>query len=172
MGGLGSQPMTGWVVAVAQWNMEDRARSHLEQQNFSCYFPKFKDVSYSSGRRTEHERHLFGRYFFVKMVDEWRKISGTRGVVDLLCHGENPSVVPDAVIDEIRCREVNGFVDVPQARKNYLFKGQSVRVGHGLLVNHIGIYRGMTRRGREMAALSFFGNVRHVELAAGTLVAA
>lgn len=165
--------MAGWVVAVSHWNQESEAGSRLEQQGFQCYFPKFIDVVVVRGRRTEREQLLFGRYFFVNFIDTmWRSILGTRGVSDLLRHGEAPSVLRDTVIDEIRGRERNGYVIVPPHVKKSLHKGQAVRVKIGPLVDKIGIYQGMTRRGREIAALSFLGKMTRVELAAGSLVAA
>jgi transcriptional antiterminator RfaH len=158
-----------WLVATASWNGETAARENLEDQGFCPYFPKFRERRVVRGRWTDVERPLFGRYFFIHFVDRWRSILGTRGVSGLFLCGDSPSKVRDEIIDEIRGREVKGYVPVTVET---LRVGQAVRVGSGSFEGHLGIYQGMSNRDREIVLLSLLGRQCKVHLAAGSLVAA
>lgn len=159
-----------WVVATSQWKMERLARGNLASQGFTSYFPKFKETAVVNGHKIVRDGLLFGRYFFVSFLDSWRSITGTRGVASLLmATPETPSRVPDSVVNEIRSREVDGFVMLGMDRFR---KGQRVRVLSGQFENQFGIYDGMGRKDREIAFLNVFGRLTRVELAASDLVAA
>jgi len=155
---------------MAQFNAERRAEENLISQGFDCYFPKLKEIIVVCGRKVEREALLFGRYFFVSMLDTWRSISGTRGVTGMLMMGDRPSVVTDEKIDEIRGRETNGFIVMEPPQK--LRRGQHVRVESGPFYGLTGVYAGMSRGDREIALLNFVSGKIRVEFAVGSLVAA
>src|SRR5215467_4854786 len=72
---------------------------------------------------------LFPGYVFVRLVDRWYSIATLPGVIRLLMAGDRPARIADEIIQQIRSRERNGLVKLPQAPR--LRRGQPVRVVRG-----------------------------------------
>ena len=102
-----------WFVAHTQPNAEAKAVANLNRQGFEAYFPRYL-------KRRRHARKvdtvaapLFPRYVFVAVdisAQRWRSIYSTVGVARLVCNGDEPAAVPDAVVAVLREREDNGFI--------------------------------------------------------------
>ena len=75
--------------------------------------------------------------------------------------GDSPAKVPDAVIDEIRSRERNGVVELPQPPSDFR-PGQQVRIVHGVLARKLAIYSGMKSSERVEILLAMLGAQQRV----------
>jgi transcription antitermination factor NusG len=74
-----------------------------------------------------------------------------------------PARVPDAVVNEIRSRERNGFVELP---KVYGLKpGMRVKVLQGPLQDQIGLRAALRPHERVLVLLQLLGSQQRVELA-------
>ncbi len=103
-----------WFVAHTQPSAEAKAVANLKRQGFDVYCPRYL-------KRRRHARKvetvaapLFPRYVFVAVdlaAQRWRSIYSTVGVARLVCNGDDPAAVPDAVIAALRGREdASGFI--------------------------------------------------------------
>jgi transcriptional antiterminator RfaH len=60
---------------------------------------------------------LFSGYFFCRIVDRWRSINSTLGVLGLLRTGDCPARCPDHEIDSLKAMiDGHGFIKLPEAR--------------------------------------------------------
>jgi transcriptional antiterminator RfaH len=120
-------------------------------------------------RRSHHGRKiiatpaLFPGYLFVWVVRGWWDARWSPGVVRLIMDGVLPARVPDAVINEIRSRERNGFVVLPKSRG--FVPGMRVRVIGGPLQNQIGLLGALRPHERVLVLLHLLGGQQRVELA-------
>jgi transcriptional antiterminator RfaH len=154
----GSRHLAYWAVARTQGQREQAALLHLERQQFEVYLPLIKTM-----RRIKGEP-LFPGYIFVRVVDRWYSIMNTIGITHLLRSGEQPACCPDAVIDDIRKREVMGYVELPKPPKRFQH-GQRVRIVRGPFEGHFGLYDGQAPRERCFVLLSLLGSQTRAELA-------
>ena len=158
-----------WLVATSENGKQATARSFLLEQGFVVYFPRFRERRFYRGHKQFVESYLFGRYFFVLFVPVWHVIRTTCGVDDVFSNDEQPALLRDDVIAEIRSREdSDGVITI---RKGFR-QGQRVRVKQGPLAGLIGTFERMTTRDREVAFFSILGQLTRVELAAGSLAIA
>lgn len=158
--------MTDWSVAVIQNGKRDVARDSLKSQGFGYYFPEFLEKRVCRGRRVEAPTPLFGSYAFVELSRRWRSLLGTRGIARIFMSGDEPARVRESVIDEIKSREIGGYVIVKPREK--IRVNDRVVVTRGLFASQVGVYQGMKNLSREIALVSFLG-LSKVELSAGDL---
>jgi transcription antitermination factor NusG len=76
--------------------------------------------------------------------------------------GDVPAQLPEAVMAEIRRREVGGFIKLPTPPQ--LRKGQHVRVIRGSFEGLFAIHQGMSSRERVWVLLNLMGQQVPVEL--------
>ena len=166
--------MTAWYVVHTHAQAEHKARQHLERQGFEVYLPVH-------AKRRSHARKvetvaapLFPRYLFVRLAPEtprWRAIQSTIGVSHLVCSGESPARLADAIVDAIRAREdTSGLVcvDLPPQ----FCKGQRIQLVSGTFADHFGLFQGMAAHERVMVLLSLLGRDVVVRVPAETVAAA
>ena len=96
---------------------------------------------------------LFPGYLFARCTPQWAIIRRTPGVLRVLVDGETPSKVPDAVIAELRRREHNGLVRLPEP----LRPGVRVRVSKGPLFGLEGLVLGLRPNQRIEILLGLLG---------------
>jgi len=152
-------PGQRWYVAFTQSNAELRAAAHLRNQDFPAYVPRFLKRR-RAGRRVEHvPAALFPRYvFFGADLDRqrWRSVNGTIGVSHLVCHGERPTAIDQAILSTIAAREdEHGLVHLAPART--FRPGQAVRVTEGIFADHLGLYEGLGDQDRVRILLDLLG---------------
>jgi transcription antitermination factor NusG len=149
-----------WAIAVAQTNREDFVQSLLKREGFEVYWPKIKTES----KRTAG---LFPGYLMVRVVVRWYPIRWCPGVIKVLMTGERPSKLADVIVDEIRGREVKGFVRLPKPAT--LERGQKVRVMRGTFAGRVALYEGMAGPQRERVLLDLLGQSVAVTLPADNI---
>jgi transcriptional antiterminator RfaH len=113
---------------------------------------------------------LFAGYFFCRIVDRWRAINTTFGVLCLVRTGDCPARCPDHEIDSLKSMtDARGYVRLPGApaapagRK--IATGAKVKITAGPFGGMAGLYAGQTSRERELVLLNVLGGQRPVSIA-------
>ena len=94
---------------------------------------------------------------------------GVPGVIRFVMDGAAPARVPDAVIDDIRAREVPGLVELPKPPLAQF--GDAVRILRGPFEGRLALYCGMKPRARVEVLLSLLGSRQRMTLAADAVEA-
>jgi transcriptional antiterminator RfaH len=127
-------PRMYWTVAQVKTLRERFAQSHLERLGFPVYLPRIVESRRNHSRRVDVVAPLFPGYCFFEISLQWAAARSCPGVVRLVMDGMSPAKVPDAVLAEIRAREVRGLVELPKRR---LMAGDRVRILAGPFRDHI-----------------------------------
>jgi transcriptional antiterminator RfaH len=155
-----------WYVVQTRAHEEPKAEWNLQQQGFDTYTPRLRKTRRHARRVDVVPAPLFPRYMFVGMdpaSQRWRAINSTFGVSRLVRHGELPTAVPDAVIDELRSFEdEDGFVRLPLPPG--LRPGDMVRVTEGAFTSCLGLFEGMSDGDRVTILLDILGRKTRVVL--------
>ena len=106
-----------WCAAQLQPSRTVVALHFLEQAGFEVYHPRLRERRLSHGRRIETTPSLFPGYAFVWIELQWHAARWAPGVVRLIMDGVAPAVVPAAVIDGLKAREINGAIELPKPPK-------------------------------------------------------
>jgi transcriptional antiterminator RfaH len=163
-----------WYAVQTHPHAETKATAHLERQGYAVYLPRYL-------KRRRHARRveivpapLFPSYLFVRIdmfAQRWRSIQSTIGVARLVCSGDEPAVLPAAVIDELQNRHDDaGFVqfDLRPAFE----PGDKIRVVDGAFGTCLGLYEGMADRERVAILLDLLGRKVRVVLDRDAIAAA
>jgi transcriptional antiterminator RfaH len=150
--------MSYWAAAQLQPQRDGLALHFLEQAGFETYAPRLREPRTVQGRRVVRTPLLFPGYLFVLIELQWHRARWSPGVVRLIMDGAGPAVVPAAVIDGLKAREVGGLIELPKPPR--LKPGDRVRVLHGPLAGHVGLYAGMKPRQRVEVLLALLGGQR------------
>lgn len=157
-----------WAVCVSKPNHEAIAAVNLQRQGFDYYYPRFKSQKRPSDSPVI--RPLFPRYLFVHIEDQWRSITGTRGISYVLLGEEGPLTVSDAIIKGIKGREVGGLYQlIPPPRFQ---PGDVVKSTEGPLLGLPLIYEGMAGHERCKVLTELLGQKVKVTIEEKLLVAA
>jgi transcription antitermination factor NusG len=117
---------------------------------------------------------LFSGYFFCRIVDRWRSINSTFGVLCLVRIGDCPARCPDREIEALKAMVVGGFVRLPEAPpppvRRQIAVGARVRIASGFFGGMSGLYAGQSTRERELVLLNVLGGQRPVAIAANLVV--
>src|SRR5215471_17154229 len=139
-------PEQRWYVVQTQPHAETRAVAHLMRQGFETYLPRYLKRRRHARRVETVAAPLFPRYLFVAVdmaTQRWRSIQSTIGVTRLVCNGENPAAVPDAVLEHLRSNEDEcGFVRL-DTRPRFA-RGEKVRVLDGVFEATVGLFEAVT----------------------------
>lgn len=150
-----------WVVARTQPRRERWAEKNIQRQGATPYTPRYAELGPSPtlrGRLVLRELPLFPSYIFVALPDErWRFLLGTFGLMGLITSGDKPIFVPEAIIAELRSREVEGVVHLPSLAPKKFSNGEKVRLSHGPFEGRVGIYQEHTAAQREHVLLEVLG---------------
>ena len=118
---------------------------------------------------------LFSGYFFFRIIDRWRSINSTFGVLCLVRVGDCPARCPDREIDSLKAMiDGHGFVRLPEGRgspvKRKIAIGAKVKVTAGPFGGMAGLYAGQSTRERELVLLNLLARQTPVTIAAGLVV--
>lgn len=147
-----------WAVARTKSGCEDIAAENLKNQSIPHYLPKFVD------QRTQRKRILFPNYIFVSIVDEWRRVRSTRGILDFLMAGDAPGQIQAHEMRNMKSREIEAGLLVLEPYK----QDQPVIVKRGPAKDQLAVFDGMTSAERCRVLLGWL----KVELPVRDLVAA
>jgi transcriptional antiterminator RfaH len=156
--------MSYWACAQLETRRECTALHFLGLNGFTTYCPRMRTERPS--RVKERSTWLFPGYAFVWIELQWHAARWAPGVIRLVMSGgTSPARVPMRVIDDLKARERNGFVVLPQERG--LQRGDRVRILRGPFADHVALYDGQTAAERVAVLLMMLGSQRRVELPSG-----
>jgi transcriptional antiterminator RfaH len=168
--------MTGprWYVVQTQVNCEAKAAENLRRQGYEAYMPRYLKRRRHARKVDFAAKPLFPRYMFVAIdmaTQRWRSIQSTFGVSRLVTHGDEPAVLPEAVVGALKAREDDrGFIKL-DARPAFA-PGDKVRVLAGAFMDNAGLFNGMADHDRVSILLDMLGRKVRVMLDADLVVAA
>ena len=153
----------GCAVVLTLPNRERTTAERISHLGFETWLPL---INVTRAGRVCCEP-LFPRYLFVWIVDAWRAVKNTVGVVDVLRNGEFPGFVPDHTpqrtgILDLRARERNGVI-VLESKQRFV-SGERVRVETGVMSGQTGLFWGMTGAERCRVLFDMMGQLAPVEV--------
>lgn len=134
--------MDCWYAVYCKPRQELVAQENLLRQGYHVYLPRIQIRKRLRGKWVEVVEALFPRYIFIR-IDSERCSTGpvrsTRGAVDLVCFGGQPSVIPDEMMEALFHREdtVSGF---HRDSRPLFSAGATVRMVDGPLAGMEGIF--------------------------------
>ena len=152
-----------WACARLEPHRERLALHCLGLAGFETYLPRIRERRRSHGRWIKIRAPLFPGYCFLTVEAQWHAARWSVGVIGLIMDGIRPAKVPDAVITEIRGREVGGLIDLPKPPP--LRRGARVRILRGPFTDHLAIFADMRPRERVEILLQLLGGQQKVMLA-------
>src|SRR5262245_59928830 len=152
--------MSFWACAQLHPQRERLALHCLTLAGYATYLPRLRERRMAYGRRVEVSPPLFPGYLFFRVDLQWHKARWSPGVVRLIMAGIAPAVVPAAVIDGLKAREVGGLIDLPKPPR--FRPGDQVRVLHGPAIGLVGLFVGMRPRQRVEVLLAILGGQRTI----------
>jgi transcriptional antiterminator RfaH len=110
---------------------------------------------------------LFRGYFFCRIVDRWRSINSTFGVLCLVRVGDCPARCPDREIAALKSMiDGHGYIKLPEVPANPIRRqiaiGAKVRIAAGPFGGMNGLYADMSTKDREKILLNLLGSQRLV----------
>jgi transcriptional antiterminator RfaH len=165
---------SSWHVVQVHPHAEAKAQRHLARQGFATYLPRYLKRRRHARRTETVAAPLYPSYLFVTfnpLIHRWRSIHSTIGVARLVCNGDVPAAVDDAIIYGLKSREdAEGFIQL--ARRPQFVAGDKVRINDGLFCNCLGLFEGMGARERVAVLLELLGRKVRVVLDEELVVAA
>jgi transcriptional antiterminator RfaH len=159
--------MSFWGVVRSLPRREAFAAERLDAGGFEVFLPLVPTKRASVP--------LFPGYMFVLIVDRWRAISSTIGVLCLVRTGDCPARCPDREIDALKAMiDGHGFVRLPERRgspvKRKIAIGAEVRITAGPFGGMRGLYDGQSTKERDRILLSLLGAQRPVLIPSNLVV--
>jgi transcriptional antiterminator RfaH len=120
---------------------------------------------------------LFASYFFCRIVEQWRPINSTFGVLCLVRTGDCPAKCPDREIASLKAMtDAHGYIRLPEApamrARQKIAIGAKVRITAGPFGGMSWLYAGQSTRERELVLLNVLGGHRPVAIAGNLVVPA
>jgi transcriptional antiterminator RfaH len=156
--------MASWVVVRTKSAAEGIAGANLIRQGFVPYVPRISETVLSrvAGKfqKLLITKPLFPGLIFVRIEQRWRSIISTYGTNGIVMVGEQPAIVRDQVIADLKRREDrDGMVKLPRPTSR-LKPNQKVSIMSGVFAGKQGIYQGMESSKRSWVLLEFIGGKR------------
>lgn len=151
--------MQQWHVLYTQPKKELIVNNQLEQRNLEVYFPVLQyDRGYRRGIRLEP---FFPNYLFVRvdlLLDEATGLRWMPGVRGIVVTGDEPAVVPEAVIETLHNR-LDALEKRVLRKSDSLFApGQKVRIVDGPFKGFEAVFQaGLNGHDRVQVLLEFLG---------------
>ena len=164
--------MPYWAVARTAPHHERLAVESVALAGFETFVPRIRVKVGAQWRTTP----LFGCYFFVRVVDRWRILERTIGVLNVVKFGASPARCPDEEIAALLSRaDPDGVIRLSArppstSSKRVLTPGAAVTIADGPFRGLTGIYAGMSASERELVLINILGASRPVEIAARLVV--
>lgn len=150
-----------WIVARTHPKKEHWAAQNVENQGYQTKIFEY----YDHDRR--RRQVLFPGFIFIKTPGPWYFLNGTRGVRGPLMTGDQPSKMPQRLMDEIVQREKDGLVQLP--RSSQFEKGMRVRVRYGTFGGLEALYQKQHSQHRSQILVELLGRQAQIEVDTRTL---
>lgn len=163
-----------WHVVQVHPHAEAKAQIHLVRQGFATYLPRYLKRRRHARRTETVPTPLYPSYLFASFdpaVQRWRSIHSTVGVARLVCNGDVPATIDEAIIRGLKGREsADGFIQLE--RRVQFAAGDKVRVREGVFCDCLGLFEGLSDRERVAILLDLLGRKVRVVLDEDCVVAA
>jgi len=163
-----------WHVVQVHLHAESKAQMHLARQGFETYLPRYLKRRRHARRTETAAAALYPSYLFVRFnssIHRWRSIHSTIGVVRLVCNGDVPAPLDQAIIENLKSREnAQGFIQLERRPK--FARHDKVRVSDGVFADCLGLVEGVSDRDRVVILLNMLGRKVRVLLDEELVVAA
>ena len=161
--------MPFWGVVRSQPKREAFAAERLADGGFETFLPAIQTKRAS--------QPLFAGYLFVLIIDRWRAINSTLGVLALVRTGDCPARCPDREIASLKAMvDGHGYIRLPEGpgapTERKIAIGAKVRITAGPFGGMSGLYAGQSTRERELVLLNVLGGQRPVSIAGGLVAPA
>jgi transcriptional antiterminator RfaH len=158
-------PEPFWSVCRTLHLRESFAAERLRERGYATFLPHL--------RRDKRITPLFNGYLFVAIVDRWREIDSTLGVLRLVRFGDCPARVPEREIAALRARlDADGFIVLPpppSARRRVYAKGTKLKILGGPFASFNAIHSGMSVKEREIVLIVMLGGQQTIAVPAHQL---
>jgi transcriptional antiterminator RfaH len=162
--------MAYWAAARLQPRHEALALHCLGLAGYETYLPRLRERRVSRGRRITVTPPLFPGYCFILIRLQWHTARWAPGVATIIRDGESPAKVPNAVIEEIKSREVGGLINLPRPPSvPGLRPGAQVKVLSGPFRGFVTTLVGLRPRQRLEVLLALLGGQQRVTLSKGSI---
>jgi transcriptional antiterminator RfaH len=156
-----------WGVVRSLPRREAFAAERLEAGGFETFLPLIQTKRASAP--------LFSSYFFVRIVEQWRTINTTLGVLCLVRAGDYPARCPDREVDSLKAMiDRHGFVRLPDRAatppRRVICKGEKVKIIGGLFQGVHALHTGMSAAEKEILLISMLGAQRRIGVPAHLVV--
>ena len=153
-----------WGVVRSLPRREAFAAERVGALGFEVFLPRVQ-----TKRASEP---LFRGYFFTRIVEQWRAINTTLGVLCLVRTGDCPTRCPDNEIERLKSMiDGHGYIRLPDRPstpvKRTIAIGSKVKITGGPFGGMSGLYAGQSTRERELVLLNVLGSQRPVAISAG-----
>jgi transcriptional antiterminator RfaH len=100
------QPLQSqWYVVRAKPRQELRALANLKNQQIEAFMPQLTVTKIRRGKRTQVVEPMFPGYLFIELdhyQTSYYKVRSTYGVAKILTFGEQPAIMPPALIADLQ----------------------------------------------------------------------
>jgi transcriptional antiterminator RfaH len=170
--------MPFWAVARTLAHRETFAAERVGEAGFEVFAPRIRE-RVPDGMRGVKWRisPLFRSYLFVHIVDRWRVVERTLGVLKLVKFGDAPARCPDVEIEALLERaDKDGVIRLPPrpvaAPRRVFARGDKVKISDGPFRGLAAIHSGMSAHEREVVLINLLGRQTAVAVPAGSVVPA
>ena len=162
--------MSQWAVIRTKPNCERLAIDNLKRQDFTYYQPLILEKRIKKQKLVSVEVPLFPCYLFVQIGSQWRSLNYTYGVASVVSVGSVPAILSDDIIQGLRKREHNGYIQLPKAK---LFQvGDTVSIKDGPFQGQKGLVERMNGSERQKVLLALLDSRLRVLIDDSSLEAA
>jgi transcriptional antiterminator RfaH len=151
--------MSFWSVARTLPQREKFAAERLGDGGFEVFLPLIHTKRASAP--------LFPGYLFVLIVDRWRSINSTLGVLSLVRVGDCPARCPDCEIDSLKAMiDGHGFVRLlnrpSKSPRRVFVKGAAVKIVGGPFQGVAALHSGLSAAEKEILLIAMLGASRRI----------
>jgi transcriptional antiterminator RfaH len=163
--------MPFWAVARTAPNRERLAYENVALRGYEIFVPRIRTRIGGQWKTTP----LFVNYLFVRIVDRWRAIERSPGIISLVKFGETPARCPDEEVGRLLERsDRDGIIRLPprplQSARHVFAPGATVAIADGPFRGFDGIYAGMSGQEREIVLITLLGRQTPVAVPAGLVL--
>lgn len=163
-----------WHLAMARGGREESAADNLRKHRFEVYTPLMRVLKPVPQRQMSKKQRLAGAvvkravlrpifpgYIFVRFSDNdpWRSHFDLAGVFGLVCKGDMPVQVNDAMVDGIKAQEMDGAVPGVVLMRQLFQIGETVRIVSGAFSGFTATVEELPRRMVEQLRTGQIGDI-------------
>jgi transcriptional antiterminator RfaH len=164
---LQMEDMLHWYLIHTKPAREAVAEFNLRRQGYEVYYPRLLRPTRRRGRWSDRVASLFPRYLFLRLAvghQAMGPVRSTIGVANIVRFGYDYSVVPDAVIANLRTR-ADAETGLHRLRGRAPFTpGSNVRIVGGVFDGLEGVFQRESGLERVVLLLGLLGRDTFVQL--------